>query len=410
MSAPKHYAVGLDVGSSRTRCLVCLLDDSRLRYLGHADVPSAGWSKGRISDQGAATESIRVAVTEAERCAQVSVEGAVVGVGGASIEGMNGRGLYEFGRPREIDPGDLNYAVELASKIRLQEDRIILQVAPQDFTLDGRAGYRKPKGVVCARLEANVHVISTSVHEHQALVNAVHHAHLAVEETIFEPVAAGYASVLADERSRGVAVVDIGAHSTDMVIYDGDALLRASSIPISADHFTRDVAIGLNVTYEDAEQLKRDYGCAVLGLTSEHSLIELPSGDGRPPREAPRTYLNDILEARAQELFQHVRAEIAKVGMEQALLEGFVLTGGGALLPGMCDVAETVMNCQARNGLPVGIAGLPDEINDPAWCVAAGLSMYSAKLKTRKEWKRTVPGILGLLYDKGVTGGQHGGN
>jgi cell division protein FtsA len=168
--------------------------------------------------------------------------------------------------------------------------------------------------------------------------------------------------------------------------------------------------MGLTVPYEDAEQLKREYGCAVMGLTSEHSLIELPSADGRTPREAPRTYLNDILEARAQELFHYVRGEIAKVGMEQALLEGVVITGGGALLPGMCDVAEATMNCQARNGLPVGIAGLPDEINDAAWCVAAGLSMYSAKLKTRKEWKRTVPGILGLLYDKGATGGKNGGS
>jgi cell division protein FtsA len=309
--SPSRYAVGLDIGSANTRCMVCLYEDNRMRYLGHSQVASAGWSKGRISDQVAATEAIRTAVTEAERRAQVSVEGAVVGVGGASIEGMNSRGLYEFGRPREIDPGDLNYAVELASKVRLQEDRIVLQVAPQDFTLDGRAGYRNPRGVVCARLEANVHVISTSAHEHQVLINAVHHAHLAVEETIFEPVAAGYSAVLPDERNRGVAVVDIGAHSTDVVVYDGDALLRATSIPISADHFTRDIAIGLNVGYDDAESLKRDYGCAVLGLTSERSLIELPSADGRTPREAPRTVLNDILEARAQELFHFVRAEIA---------------------------------------------------------------------------------------------------
>ena len=143
MSVPARHAVGLDVGSMHTRCVVCLLEDGRMRYLGHSDMPSAGWSKGRISDQVAATESIRAAITEAERRAQVSVEGAVVGVGGASVEGMNGRGLYEFGRPREIDPGDLNYAVELASKVRLQEDRIVLQVAPQDFTLDGRAGYPK---------------------------------------------------------------------------------------------------------------------------------------------------------------------------------------------------------------------------------------------------------------------------
>ena len=410
MSGPLRYAVGLDVGSAHTRCLVCVLEDSRMRYLGHSNVPSGGWSKGRISDQVAATDSIRAAVTEAERRAQVSVEGAVVGVGGTSIEGMNSRGLYEFGRPREIDPGDLNYAVELASKVRL---------TGRSHRASGcAAGFhaRRPRRLsqsARSRLRAarsQRHVVSTSVHEHQALVNAVHHAHLAVEETIFEPVAAAYSAVLADERSRGVAIVDIGAHSTDLVVYDGDALLRASSIPISADHFTRDMAIGLTVTYEDAERLKRDYGCAVMGLTSESSLIELPSPDGRAPREAPRTFLNDILEARAQELFHFVRGEIAKVGMEQALLEGVVLTGGGALLQGMCDVAEERLNCQARNGLPVGIAGLPDEINDPAWCVAAGLSMYSAKLKTRKEWKRTVPGILGLLYDKGMTGGQHGGN
>ena len=154
------------------------------------------------------------------------------------------------------------------------------------------------------------HVISTSVHEHQALVNAVHHAHLAVEETIFEPVAAAYSAVLADERSRGVAVVDIGAHSTDIVIYDGDALLRASSIPISADHFTRDVAIGLTVSYEDAEHLKRDYGCAVLGLTSEHSLIEVPSPDGRAPREAPRTLSErDSRSARAGAVPFHSRRD-----------------------------------------------------------------------------------------------------
>jgi cell division protein FtsA len=229
-------------------------------------------------------------------------------------------------------------------------------------------------------------------------VNAVHQAHLAVEETIFEPTAAAYAAVLADERSRGVAVVDIGAHSTDIVIYDGDALLRASSVPISSDHFTRDVAYGLTVSYEDAENLKREYGCAILGLTSDSSFIEVPSGEGRAPREAPRKLLNEILEARAEELFLYVRNEIAKVGMEQALLEGVVLTGGGALLNGMCDMAERVVNCPTRNGLPVGIEAWPDELNDAAWCVAAGLSMYSAKLKTRKEWKRTVPGLMGLVY------------
>lgn len=396
MSAGR-FAVGLDAGSSRTRCIICVLDDDRMRYLGHAENESAGWMKGRISDAAAVTEVIRRTVSEAEQRAQTIIEGAVVGIGGSTVEGTNSRGLYEFGRPREIDSGDLNYAVELASRIRPHDDRQVLQVVPQDFTVDGRAGFRNPRGVVCARLEANVHVITASGHEHQTLINAVHQASLAVEETIFEPSAAAYAAVMPDERARGVAVVDIGAHSTDVVVYDGDALLRASSIPVSSEHLTRDVAFGLTVSFEDAEQLKREYGCAILGLTADSSLIEVPSQEGRPPREAPRRLLNEILEARSEELFLYVRNELARVGMEQQLLEGIVMTGGGAMLNGMCDMAEKVVNCPARNGLPLGIAELPDQINDPAWCVAAGLAMYSAKLKTRKEWKRTVPGLMNLV-------------
>lgn len=392
-----RLAVGLDVGSHRTRCAVCVLEDEYIRYAGHAELASAGWAKGRLSDAVAVSETIRRTVAAAERAAHVTIETAVVGVAGSTVEGSNSRGLYEFGRPREIDPGDLSYAVELASRVRLHEDRVVLQIAPQDFIVDGRAGFRNPRGVVCARLEANVHVITGSAHEHQTLLNAVHQASLGVEETIFEPAAAAYGAVLPEERARGVAVVDIGGHSTDIVVYDGDALLRASSIPVCSDHLTRDVAFGLTVSYEDAELLKHEYGSATLGFTSDSSLIEVPSGDGRAPREAPRRLLNEILEARAEELFTYVRTELVRAGMEGQLLEGIVLTGGGARLNGMCDVAERIVNSPARNGLPSGIADWPEEINDPAWCVAAGLAMYSAKLKTRKEWKKTVPGLMNLV-------------
>jgi cell division protein FtsA len=391
-----RFAVGLDVGSARTRCLICVLEEGIVRYLGHAESPAAGWAKGRLSDANALIDSIRSAVSEAEGHAQTSIDSVVVGIGGGTVEGVNARGLYEFGRPREIDPKDLQYAVDRASRVRLHEDRLVLQVAPQDFIVDGRAGFRNPRGT-CSRLEANVHIVTCSAPDHHALVTAVQKASLAVEESIFEPFAAAYAAVLPEERSRGVAVVDIGMQSTDLVVYEGDALLRASSVPVWADHFTRDVAYGLTVSYEDAECLKREYGCAILGLTSDNSLIEVPSPEGRPAREAPRRLLNEILEARAEELFLYVRNELARVGMEQQLLEGVVLTGGGALLNGMCDMAERVVNCPCRNGLAIGIADWPEEINDPSWCVAAGLAMYSGKVKSRKEWKRTAPGFMGLV-------------
>jgi len=229
-------------------------------------------------------------------------------------------------------------------------------------------------------------------------LRAVQDASFAVEETVFEPVAAAYASVSQQDRVRGVAVVDIGMHSTDLVVYDGEAVLLTRSLPISGDHFTRDVAMGLTVQYADAERLKLEYGCAMLGLTSDHSYIEVPSPDGRPPREAPRKQLNEILEARAEELFIYVGAELVTIGMEQKLLEGIILAGAGALLNGMCDMAERVLNCPSRNALPTGIQGYPEDLCNPAWATATGLARYSARWKAKREGRRKAPGLMGLLF------------
>jgi len=398
MGAKPQVAVGLDLGSSATRCLIGLLDEGHLRYAAHAEVPSLGWTKGRLADQQAVTASVRAAVQQAEQQARVSVETVVLGMGGSTIEGCNSRGIYEFGRPRPVTLDDMAYAVERSEQVRLEEDRIILHLFPQDFTLDGRAGKRYPRGSICSRLEANVHITTCSEQEHYALLHAVQQASYAVDETMFEPVATAYASVNRDDRNRGVAVVDIGQHSTDLVVYDGEAVLLARSLAISADHFTRDVAVGLTVQYNDAERLKIEYGCALLGLTSDNSYIEVPSNEGRPTREAPRRQLNEILEARAEELFIHVGSELVTIGMDQKLLEGVILAGGGAMLNGMCDMAERVLNCPARNAIPEGIQDLPDELSNPVWATAAGLARYSARLKSSRESRRKAPGLMGMLF------------
>jgi len=394
-----QLAVGVDAGSFRTRCVICLLEDGKLRYLSHGLAPASGWAKGRIIDPDALAESMRAAVTDAERGAHVSAEAVTLGVGGLQVRGANSRGLYEFGRPHEITVEDLNYAVELAADVRLERDRALLHVLPQDFTLDGRAGFRNPRRGICSRLEANVHIVTTAQQEHQSLVAAAHLAHLAVEETVYEPVAGAYGCLYADERARGVAVLNLGIHSTDLIIYDGEAALLASSIPVWTDHMTRDIAAVFKVTYEDAECLKQEYGCALLGLTADSSFIEVPSPEGRPSREARRSDLNEILEARAEELFLYVRGELHRVGMERSLGEGIVLTGGGALLNGMCDMAERVLNCPAVNGIVTAqdIGGWPEELTSPVWTTAAGLAMYSAKLKLHRPPKRLGGGLMGLV-------------
>ena len=390
-------AIGIDAGSAFTRCVVLELDDGYLRYLGHSEVYSEGWTKGRLTDHLAAQVSIRSAIESAEDMANVSVDSVVLGIGGSCVEGSTDMGPYEFARRRRLTQDQISFAVERVSKGRLKDDRMILQVLPQDFTLDGRGGYRHPVGSMCSRLEANVYIITTSHREHEMMLEAAHLSHVAVEETIFEPIASAYASILPSERRGGVALIDIGWHSTGIVVYDGDAVVLAKSMPVGGDHFTRDVASGLKTAYEDAERLKIEYGCAMLGLTADNSLIELPSPEGRAPREARRRKLNEILEARAEELFYNVKSNLMQIGMDQSLLEGVVLTGGGALLNGMCDMAERMLNCPARNGLVMGVENWPDEMNYPAWTTAGGLAMYSARLKSNGGARKKAPGLVGLI-------------
>jgi cell division protein FtsA len=288
--------------------------------------------------------------------------------------------------------------VEQSLGATMQADRMILQMAPQDFLVDGTAEYWNPVGVRGSRLEALVHLITVSAQEHHCLVTALHQAGLEVEETVFESYAAAYAAVSSEERAQGVVVVDVGRDSSELVIYCGEALMAAASLAICGEHFTRDVAQRLCISNEYAVSLKLECGCALVGLTADNSLIELPSAEGRPPREAPRLELNDALESRAGELFLHVRQEILRSGMDQAPLNQVVLTGGASRLQGMCDMAERVLNCPARNGLPVGIEGWPAEFDDPAWTTAAGLMMYSARLKQGDNGEPRKRGLWNRVF------------
>ena len=334
------YAVGLDAGSSKTRLVVCVLEGGRLRLVGCASVGSDGWQKGRICDQRGVTESVLAALSEAEATAGVSVESAVVGMGGPTIRGANSRGALEMGYVRPIDQRDINCVVDRATRVQWPEDRMLLQLFPQDFVLDGYPGHRFPRGMDAAQLELNVHLVMTSVQEHNALVGAVNHAHLLVEETVFEGLAACYASVLPEERREGVAVVDVGAHSTELVVYYGDAMHLASSVKICGDHFTRDLAQGLCLGFEDAEMVKLEYGGAMADTSAQNALVDLPTPEEREHRHTHLRFVNEILEARAEELFRFVRSELARVGMEQALLGGAFFTGGAARMPDFCDVAQ----------------------------------------------------------------------
>ncbi|MBZ5726935.1 MAG: cell division protein FtsA [Acidobacteriia bacterium] len=397
MATKPIYAVGLDAGSTKTRLVVAVLEEGCLRFLGSAAVPSNGWSKGRIADQRAVADTIVAALREAEAKAGVSVEQAVVGIGGPTVRGANGRGVLELGFVREVEQRDVNRVVDRASRVQLHEDRMLLQMFPQDFVVDGHPGHRDPRKMLASQLEINVHLLTASVVEHNSLIGAVNQAHIAVEETAFEALAACYAAVLPEERREGIALVDIGSESTELVVYRGDAMYLASTVQVCGDHFTRDLAKGLCLSFEDAEVVKLEYGCAVSESCPENVLVELPTPENRERRHAHLKFVNGILEARAEELFRFVRGELARVSMDNALVGGVFLTGAAARLPDLCDVAERVLQCQARYGLPFGIQNWPEAMNDPAWSTAAGLAMYSAKLKVKAEQQRMTTGWLGKI-------------
>ena len=401
MSDKFLFATGLDAGSTHTRCVIALLEGERLRILGYGSVPSEGWAKSRISDQQAVSACVLAAVEEAEAMAQTTIETVVAGMGGLTARGANSRGRMDLGRPREIEQRDINRSMERALRIQLTEDRMVLQMLPQDFVIDDQPGFHDPRKMQASVIEANAHLITISAQEHNNLLGAINGAHLAVDETIFEAIAGCYAAVLPEDRREGVAHLDIGAHSTELVCYYGESAQMATSLRICGDHFSRDLAHALRIPLESAAIVKHEFGGAVSHGTAEHSIVELPMAGLSPGegmgREASRKTINEILESRTVELFEMVQAELARVGMQRAISSGIVISGGGALLPGICDVAEKVLQCPARIGLAQGFQDWPEELNDPAWTTAGGLAMYAARLRSQVDLERQSVGMLGRI-------------
>lgn len=397
MAHEPQLAVGLDLGAAVTRILICAVEDGCLRYLGHSTVPSRGWVRGQIADQNIVAEDIRQTMAEAEGRAGVQIGEAVVGVGGPTVRSQQARGVYDFGRARPIDADDLRYTMDLARQTALEEDRMLLQMAPQDFTVDGRPPMAHPLNLMCTRLEAHALLVTTSHQDHQVIESTVQQAHLSIQETVFEAFAAAYSSVLPDERASGVCVVDLGAQSTGMVVYDADSMVYATGMPVSGDHFSRDVAELRSLSLDEAERLKMAHGCALVGLTADNIVIELPAEEGRPAREVSRRALNEILEARATQLFEMVEARRRRFAPDVPLREGIVLTGAASQLEGLVEVAEKLMGSPARIGFPRGIADWPNELMAPDWTVTAGLAMYSARLRAKGKKASGGPSLRSLV-------------
>jgi cell division protein FtsA len=386
MAKRTNHTIGLDIGTSKVTCIVAGPgEEGLLEILGLGEAEARGLRKGVIVNPDAAVESIKRAVEEAERMSGVQAEEVTINLAGSHIMGFNGQAIVAVaGRDREITADDVRRAIDSACAIQLPAGREIVDRLPQEFIVDDQDGINDPVGMTGARLAVKVHIVTSPVTARQNAINAVNRAGLIVADMILEQLAAAEATLTDDDKEYGSALVDIGAETTGLCVYQRGAVQHTAVFPLGGAHFTNDIAFGLRTPIPEAERIKRTVGCASSASLSDDQrgeMVEVPSVGGRAPRQLSRQILCDILQPRAEEVLMHVSDEIRDSGWNRQLSSGVVLTGGGALLDGMVEVAEQVFDAPVRIGYPERdrFGGLVEDVQSPAWAAAAGLALVSQR-------------------------------
>jgi len=342
--------------------------------------PSRGLRKGVVVNIENTIESVKAAVTEAERMAGVHVGSVFAGIAGGHIKGLNSHGVIAVSRKdKEITREDVERVIEAAKAISLPLDREVIHVLPQEFIIDNQDGIKEPVGMSGVRLEAEVHIVTGAVTSAQNIIKSVERAGYAVEDIVLQPLASAEAVMSPDERELGVVLADIGGGTTDLAVFIDGALWHSSVLAIGGNQLTADIAIGLRTPNQEAEAIKRKYGCASVSLVEEGEEITVPGVGGRPPRTLPRRSLAEIIQPRMEEIFELIDMEIKKNGFEEKAAAGVILTGGSALLAGTAQLAEEILQVPIRVGVPRNVTGMLDVVNSPEFATGVGLVCFGAK-------------------------------
>jgi cell division protein FtsA len=394
-----RFVVGLDIGTHKVCAIVAeITDEGRLDVIGIGQIESRGLRKGVVINLEATVESIKKVVEEAELMAGVEIGSCYVCVAGTHVRGFNSRGVVAVsGRNRVIDREDVRRAIEAAKAVSIPLDREVLHVLPQGYVVDDQDGIDDPAGMTGTRLEVNVHVVTCSSTAAQNTITCVNRAGLEVAGTVLTHIAAQEACLTADEKELGVALVDIGGGTADLAIYERGALWHTAVLQVGGEHFTNDIAVALRTPVHEAEKIKKKHGCGMTSMVPEEDSIEVPSVGGRKPRIMARQVLGDVIQARAEELCQMILTEIRRAGFDRSLNSGVVLTGGGAILEGMPEIAEQIFDMPVRRGMPSGIGGLVDVVASPAYSTAVGLVICAYRERLGRGITTVRPAATGTF-------------
>lgn len=378
--AADNIFVGLDFGTTKICVVVASKnEDGSLDIIGLGKAPSEGIRRGVVVNIDSTVASIKDAVAEAERMSGVQIKRATAGIAGGHIKSFNQRGTIAVKGGREITQKDIERVIETAAATNISVGNEILAILPQQFILDGQSEIKDPVGMSGVRLEADVHIITGAVSSAQNIVKSCEKAGIIVDDIVLEQLASSESVLSDDEKEIGVCIIDGGGGTSDMAVYKQGAVYHTAALLIGGRNFTKDLAIGLNTPESEAEKLKIKYGCVWMPMVEEDEVIEVPTVGGRPPRVVGKPVLTQILQARAEEVFQIFKGELQYKGLMDHLGAGVVITGGFANHEGIEHLASEIMNVPVRLGRPDKVGGLADYVTDPKYATAVGLAMIAAR-------------------------------
>ncbi|HPS59209.1 MAG TPA: cell division protein FtsA [Spirochaetota bacterium] len=391
--------VGLDIGTTKTCAVIGFLNENnQVEVAGVGVAPSTGMKNGVIVNIDNTAASIVKAIEDAELMAGYDVTSVYVGISGQHIKGENSKGVVAIAnRNRTISSLEVKRVIEAAQAIVIPVDREIMHVLSKEFTVDDQSGIKDPVGMSGVRLEAEVHIITAATTSIQNMIKAVAKSGLQHRDIIFNPLASADAVLAKDERELGVALIDLGGGTTDMVVYMEGGVAYSAVLPVGSIHVTNDISIGLRTSIESAEMIKKKFGCADLSLVDSAEMVEVPSVGGRAPRRLFRQELTQIIQPRVSEIMEMIDHELVKSGKKDMLAAGIVLTGGGSMLDGSVEAAERVFNMPVRIGIPGDIAGLKDVVATPQYANGVGLLKYGVRMNRFRGQGRfgsTKPGLI----------------
>ncbi|MCL4458333.1 MAG: cell division protein FtsA [Chloroflexi bacterium] len=373
--------VGIDAGTTKVSTLIGEVGaDGSIHVIGVGICPSRGLRKGVVVNIDETVESIGMSVEKAERVSGYKIVSAYVGIAGGHIASLNNRGVVAVSHPdRSITQEDVQRAIEAARVINVPSNREIIHTIPRHFIVDGQEGVKNPIGMIGYRLDVETHIVTGAVTAIQNLTKCVHKLGIDIDEIVLEPLASSEAVLTDEEREMGVVMADIGGGTTELAIFIDGSAWHTAIIPVGGNHISNDIAVGLRTPLAMADDLKIKWGHALSTNINENDRIEITTFGRAQKEEVPRSALCEVIEARLQEIFALIEAEIKRSGYDGLLPAGLVLTGGTSELPGIAELARDMLQLPVRIGTPSGIHGLIDSLTSAAYSTSVGLLLWGAR-------------------------------